>query len=443
MVISELAVGAGVIAALGSIKSLPPMQRGIEYTANVLYKNRRFDPAELLEQYHRGLISDDQFVHEMNFHGFKPERSMQLITTTTNLLSANEVLTLWRRGKIEIDEFQRRMLQLRFSHADINNFIDANEVLPGPSDMVRFAVREVFTPEIIEKFRLMEDLPQEFLTQALKVGLSEETATRFWLAHWELPSIQQGFEMLHRLDPETELYPGEIPDEVAFTTDTMRTLLRTQDVGPYWRERFMRISRNLPTRVDIRRMYHDGHLTEEQVYKYYLKLGYDEFSADKLTQLAKTFYKEQEREITRSLIVKGYHLGELTEEQATEALQELGYQPDDAEFIIAIEKANDEHKDSDEKIKVLSDGFVSGVLDEDAFRNKLTGMNLLGEKIELLIDKARIRRAAKLKLPSKADVEEFLKKGLIDVGVAQEYLLQLGYRSADVELYLAAWTEQV
>ncbi|GAH79863.1 unnamed protein product, partial [marine sediment metagenome] len=72
-----------------------------------------------------------------------------------------------------------------------------------------------------------------------KKGLSKEWSERYWAAHWNLPSPQQGFEMLHR---------GVI------NVSELNMLLRALDVMPFWRDKLTAIAFRRLTRVDIRRM---------------------------------------------------------------------------------------------------------------------------------------------------------------------------------------------
>jgi len=119
--------------------------------------------------------------------------------------------------------------------------------IPPINDLITMAVREAFTPEIAGRFGQYEGLPSEYVDAAAKKGLSKEWAERYWAAHWTLPSVQQGFSMLHR---------GIIaqPD--------LNLLMRALDIMPYWRDKLMQLSFKPLTRVDVRRMHLLGTLDE-------------------------------------------------------------------------------------------------------------------------------------------------------------------------------------
>ncbi|GAI28470.1 unnamed protein product, partial [marine sediment metagenome] len=44
----------------------------------------------------------------------------------------------------------------------------------------------------------MDEYPPEYEEAAKKAGLPPEQAENYWASHWVLPSILQGYEMLHR-----------------------------------------------------------------------------------------------------------------------------------------------------------------------------------------------------------------------------------------------------
>ena len=85
----------------------------------------------------------------------------------------------------------------------------------------------------------------------LKAGLPEEQARNYWAAHWELPSAQMGYAMFQR----------RIIDH-----ETLVMLLKSLDIMPFWRDKLIEMSYNPLTRVDVRRMYGLGVLSEEEVY---------------------------------------------------------------------------------------------------------------------------------------------------------------------------------
>jgi len=320
----------------------------------------------------------------------------------TRLLTPYEYISLFRRrgmysvnGKLvppkDYAVLYDYLKRQGFSEYQIFNLLWATEAVPSPSDLVRFAVREVYTPEIIEKYGQMQELPPKFLEEAEKVGMSEEYAKAYWAAHWELPSASQGYEMLWRLSPDmVDFFRERIksmgldPEKVKFSLDDMRTLLRTLDVMPYWRDKLIAISYAPLTRVDLRRMWDVALISEKELYMRYRELGYSPKDAQLLTLFTKAYIiqrdlramyskgwidengvrlklkeigipedridewvktivkaeKEErvskERELTKTEIIKGVKIGLITIDDGVKLLKGLGYDEWEAQYILAV-----------------------------------------------------------------------------------------------------------
>ncbi|MEM1558224.1 MAG: hypothetical protein QXG12_06500, partial [Thermoproteota archaeon] len=181
--------------------------------------------------------------------GYKDETAHLLLRTTRSFLSISEYLTAWLRGIFD-DEMLEYYLSIQGLHyEEIELLKQLSFIIPSASDLIRMAVREVFSPELREKYGLDEDFPEEFAEWGKKQGLSEFWARAYWAAHWDLPSMTQGYEMLHRLHPDLIPWKADAlskmginPSSVATDIDTLRDLARMQDITPYWRDRLIAIS---------------------------------------------------------------------------------------------------------------------------------------------------------------------------------------------------------
>ncbi|GAI91377.1 unnamed protein product, partial [marine sediment metagenome] len=115
--------------------------------------------------------------------------------------------------------------------------------IPGPGDLVTFALREVWRPDLRPEL-LSPNAPGRYYELMAKQGYSREFAEDYWASHWVLPSVRQGFEMFWRI-PE-------------FTETDLRALLTRLDILPRYHDNLMAIAYAPWTRVDIRRMHKVG-----------------------------------------------------------------------------------------------------------------------------------------------------------------------------------------
>jgi len=186
----------------------------------------------------------------------------QLITP--EILPVDALMTLHYRREIDDDFFYNEMAKWGFDKAQADRLMKAYLYYPSPTDFIRFSVRDVFKPDIVERYGYdtgWEETEKEIKEYAEKTGITMDVLRWYWRAHWELPSPTMAFEMLHR---------GLIERK------DIETLLKIADYAPYWIDKIIGISYSPITRVDLRRLYHAGVIDEERLYKGYKDLGYNE-----------------------------------------------------------------------------------------------------------------------------------------------------------------------
>ena len=202
------------------------------------------------------------------------------------------------------------------------------EPIPGPGDLVRFGVREAWRDDIAADWNYDEDLPPELGEYLAKHGYNPEWAIRYWRAHWALPSVQQGFEMMHR---------GIIQPEM------LQQLLRVLDIPRFWRESLTAMSYRTLTRVDIRRMHAMGVLGEEEVKTSYLDFGYSPENAQRMLDFTIRFNdndpespRARTLELSRSVIIQAYQRGLIDNAEAQTRLMNAGYGTEDLTLILSL-----------------------------------------------------------------------------------------------------------
>ncbi|KKL51329.1 hypothetical protein LCGC14_2296590, partial [marine sediment metagenome] len=215
-------------------------------------------------------------------------------------------------------------------------------------------------------------------------------------------------------------------------------LLRTADISPFFINKLIEISFARYTRVDVRRMFKAGVLDESQVYEAYLDLGYDEEKARNLADFAIIDARQDERDLTRSLIVSAYKKGVMNQAEAIQGIITLGYSSFDAEFIISITDADLARDKIDDAIDGVEFLYMEGELDETGVSIELGPLNLPAEQIMILIKKWDIAKRKKRTLPTRSDLEGFYRKDLIDLSALQEGLSKRRIVDEDIELYVGS-----
>lgn len=383
-------------------------------------KPNPLDLSTIITAYYRGILSRDDVHFWTALLGYKTELADVMIETYRPMLSPDNYVHAWIRGFITDDILESKLKENGFDSLQISLIKKLAFYYPPVNDLIRFAVREVFTPEIASKYGQYEDYPKEFEELSIKAGLSPEYAKWYWASHWELPSVSMGFEMFHR---------GII------TYDELKTLLKTLDIMPYWRDRLIELSYNVPTRVDVRRIYQLGIRDKEWVYKQYKRLGYNDEDAQALTEFTIRGATEEERDLTKSEILQGFKEGLLSEDDTKKFLLNMGYDNNEVNFYITKVKHDLAKESINDEINIIKTQFQKGVISKDEAVTRLNQLNLTSKQIDYYILKFEREKDTKVLYPSKKDLETFLNIGYITIDEYKEGLRNLGYSEKWVELY--------
>lgn len=343
------------------------------------------------------------------------------------VLTKPDVTTIVRyllRTDPNLNGIERELKRIGIHPEYVPMFKELAYPIPPVSDLITMAVREAFSPQIASRFGQYEDYPTDLTRFAEQQGVSEEWSRRYWAAHWSLPSPTQGFEMLHR---------GVINEA------DLNLLLRALDIMPFWRDKLIQISYNPLTRVDVRRMYSLGVLSESEVARAYRDIGYTAENADRLREFTIRQTVASQSGLSVSKIITAYKNGHTTRQDAYNAIFRLGVRPqtiseilESADLQLAWQRVKD-------RIAAIRNLFKKERINEAQARAELGNARLDGNKIDLLIQQwVNEVEDAHGTLLSKTDVLALVKKKLISSEHAQQELSLLGYTSERANLLLAS-----
>ncbi len=436
--------------------------------------------------YFKGAMSEAEYLKNAALGGVAASRAKGQLEASRALPTPGQVQDAFLRGEINLQEHDRLLSSYGFTKDNIDLIKALYLLIPGPSDLIRMAVREAFTPDIAEKFGQYQDFPQAFGDWGAKIGLSKDWASRYWAAHWDLPSATMGFEMLHR---------GVISNE------ELTLLLRALDVMPYWRERLIKISYNPLTRVDVRRMYAAGVIDKGQVTRAYLDLGYDQQKAEWLTDFTVRYYSPEDqtqqdefktmaratysqafrkhiisedeyrtfleglkyykddidllvqldsysmvqddklfdpkgwRQDYLKLVLQAYDRGLLHENEVRPMLIDLGYDDNEASLELSLSDYNRSLKLRNLVVEAVHDQYTTYIIDNVGMYTLLDQFNFTSEEIAKLQEEWDLERVLRTKRPSLSDLRRFYEAGLLS---REQYLDELrgqGYHEKYIPMY--------
>lgn len=422
--LSFAAARGGLGAVTGGV--LGTLTAGLDYSLKAAIQPSILDVKSIIDTERRVAGSQDFCNQEWLWSGFNTSRRDYLREITRPLMGLQELAMIYNRFPGASQYVDRTLEEYGFKTADINYLKLTFAKYPGLQDLITMAVREAFSPEIISKYELGADFPEEFAAEAERQGLSRQWAERYWYAHWNLPSIGQGFEMLHR---------GLINRE------DLDVLLRTQDVMPFWRENIVQIAYNPLTRVDVRRMHALGVLDREQVKKAYKDVGYNDYNAELMTRFTEQYNQLEDRELTKTEILQLYRKGTFTSDEALEFLGELGYDPDTAAWLLEEQAAAAGNEARDLSMTQVKKLYLAGAIEKGEATGRLAELGYQAEDIEKIYALWELEAEPNIRLPSRTDLESFWKALIIDDDTWFNYMLLLGYTEEVIVWYYLEMSE--
>jgi len=362
-------------------------------------------------------------------NGFSDDDIDLMFLSQYRLYTQDEAFRLFLRGDLSKSQLYERMREMGFTDKRTDELAKLYEVIPSIQDLIYMTGKEAFEADIIEHIGLDAEFPGGIMEWAKKLGLSEDWVKKYWYAHWDQPGIQQGYEMLHREDIDNR-------GNTIITMEELDMLFRIVEIPPFWRERLTKIAYMPYTRVDTRRMHKVGVLSDEELIWSYRNQGYDIEHAIKMAQFTVRYNMGAEKELSKGNILGAYRDKAIDKATAKELLVDLDYSPGLINFYLSMEDHNEEKDFQDDLIDNIRDKYQNRLIEKKDAIAQLNAAALPQKQISLLIDKWTIKVYKDRKLPSKTDLEKWLRLKIIDDDNYKWRMSQIGYPYDQINHYL-------
>jgi len=288
-------------------------------------------------------------------------------------------------------------------------------------------VRDAFNDSASSQYGYDEDFPQEINEFFAKQGYDPDWAKRYWRSHWNLPSPNQAYEMLHR---------GLIDQ------GDLETLLRISDYPKFWREKLRDISFNVLTRVDVRRLLQAGLLDEGKALEAYKKMGYTPEDAELLTKFAVQGISQDEKDLTKSDVLNLYEDGLIDRGTTAGNLVKMGYDSSEADNILKLSDVAIAKATRSDLINFTKEKYLAKKVDENTARSELSQIGLKAHSVDRYL--LNWNRATEIEsaLPSIADVKKWYLLDYIDENKLRLYLQQHRHTEDNITLYVRQLNDQ-
>lgn len=395
--------------------------------------------------------------------------------------TAVDNFTLTNRGYITLGQLDARLERLGFFDQGVRQQIASLRYeVPGPSDLVRFAVRHVFEPALVAELGYTAERnegpflldifhqaaginykifsgplaptvelvtgqsPAAFVNLYAEAGLEEPTwADAFWWAHWVLPSPTQGYLMSQRFRPgrDTSFDPPETAG-LEFSQADLNLLLRGNDYPPKFRPLLSGIARPLPGIRFIRQLVHFGIYTPANLLELFKRMGYSDRDAN---DLAKTVLlneqdqanKGKDQALEKQVIEYARH-GMISYEQAKQLLEQSGLDEDHVAKTLELATIADAVSRTKEFIASIKAAYTKGSLSHDEARTAMVDFGLVPQWIDEELNVWAWKVKTESREPTALQNVKYACEGLMTLAELSQRLTNLHYAPADVQLLVAS-----
>ena len=355
-----------------------------KYAANLACPTQYLDPDKSIAAYLAGSIDNKSLSTLWGMNGICAEATEWYRQAARSKPTPLQLAVMRHRQIIDPAIYQTKMRQLGFVEPDVSEkLFDITYQVPTMTDLTRLMVRDAddetipFWPEsdklFDEKFR---DTLKKWATDQ---GIPEKFFKYYWRAHWSIPSPGQLFEFWHRLRKDDK-FGGE-----AELLKQIKSALIQQDILPFWHDYYLAVSFRPMGRVDIRRAYNIGTLTDDEVKAAYTQLGYSDETVEALFKFSRRL---RDNSIIAHRAVKLWLSFSIGIDDCKQRLAAEGF-PDDA-IGKALSDAEAGFVSSE-----LSKAYVRGEMQRSDFVARLTnhgvtdnGANSIADKLGLRIRKS-------------------------------------------------------
>lgn len=394
-----------------------PLAQGSVSNMWATFPHKPLDAPTAAAAWRRQLWDEGRASTEAGKTGIGPSRFNALQALTRRFPSLDILHALINRGKLSKGQAANWLEREGFIEGTAEEMVNLREIVAPPQDLIRFAVREAYSPEIARQFGQYEDFPAQAMGDASKVGVSRELMEKYWAAHWALPSAQQGFEMFHR---------GIISESI------LKLLLRALDVMPFWRDKLIQMAYSPLRLVDIRRFYRDGVMTKEQVHDAYLSRGYSPENAELSTRWTIQQKMNTERDLTKAEIVSLYESQLLSRKKAHALVKDLGYDNSEADFILALPEARRERSRVTAGVRRVLTRYAARKIDRVRAATTLDRLEIPADERDELLQLAELEREITAPDLSVSQFQGLLRRGAVTAERFTTEMRNRGYTDEEI-----------
>jgi hypothetical protein len=426
----ELLLRAANFLCLGSLRKFVRIQ---QYQADFTIPIGLPTPSEAASGWLGGEIDECTFQTYVKSGDTKYPPYKAIAMSGKWKFSALELIALYKRGGISRADISTRLRELGSLYPEDQSELEALfQQLPGPSDIIRFMVRDTQNAAVVADFGLDSGFTDNYTgilkEWAQKQGVPDEVMQNEWRAHWSIPSPTQLYEMLHRLRDDPR-FGG-----AAKVLADIKEALKQQDILPYWIDKLIAVSYHPLTRTDLFRAYERGWIDDDA---FTLGMHQDGYSDDDSRQLLRFVQQERKLALRTSDFVRAYAEGFTSESQLKEWATREGFE--DALIPEIVDEASFRRDLAEQRrvTEAVSQQYRACRITRDEAVSTLTDLGVPQEVIDYQINIVSLKSLCGTRREWQSTLCSLLTAGEITVDQYRQRMVELKYDDMAIDNYLS------
>ncbi|MBA7545556.1 hypothetical protein ES705_37925 [subsurface metagenome] len=169
--------------------------------------------SESIISHFRGTTTEGELKIIAEKNGIPEDFLNILVTANRRMIDIADVKSIYyRTGKSE-SWLNDNLSKLGFSDDTIKDVKEILPYFPQVPDLIRFAVREVYSPDIVSKYGQLEDLPSKFLEEAKKTVTHEQITYSWEIENYPAEEYEPYAPPVYERSPHLLVSPTEFTFE--------------------------------------------------------------------------------------------------------------------------------------------------------------------------------------------------------------------------------------
>lgn len=375
-----------------------------QLTQRGLYKHAFVvpEPTQLAGMVSGGVLERGQAMEWAQFNGMRPEVMQYLIESSWRELTPAEAVDLYRRHHLGAAQLADAL-----SHSGMRDYaigaIQAGVYGPPSADVAITALVQT---------QLDAAEVDDLLAQN---GIDPKHRDWLFRTAGQPPGVQELLELLNR----NEISEQVVRDAIA------ESRVKTKYTDPILKMRF-----KIPPERSIISMLRYGVITIDTALHWLQAHGFSPEASAALTAEATQTKHEAAHDLSTAQLVELYELGQRSKDQTSAALQAIGYDADEAAWLMTIADLRRQRKQLDQGAARVRAAYLSHRIDEQTASTALDAIGVAPTARDDLLDQWDTERAVNVRVLSEAQWIAAAKKQAVTWQRVAAELVAMGY-SAD------------